>query len=139
MSLSLSLSKQHHQRAETFPRRDDDEEEEEVFFFETTPIYSWWVVCARRERGTSPKRAERERKSIIIFGWRATTCGGVEDQKPKTTTRGANKGDLCFETHRDRPAISPRFDDVKDDDDDDDGEFCFGRERGFKKTLEREV
>ena len=84
---------------------------------------------------------ERERKSIIIFGWRATTCGGVEDQKPKTTTRGANKGDLCFETHRDRPAISPRFDDVKDDDDDDDddGEFCFGRGRGFKKTLEREV
>ena len=83
----------------------------------------------------------RERKSIIIFGWRATTCGGVEDQKPKTTTRGANKGDLCFETHRDRPAISPRFDDVKDDDDDDDddGEFCFGRERGFKTTLEREV
>ena len=62
-------------------------------------------------------------------------------RRPKTQEdkRGARKGDLCFETHLLIDAISsPRFDDVKDDDDDD-GEFCFGRERGFKTTLEREV
>ena len=90
-------------------------------------------MCARREHWGTSKRAERE-KSIIIFGWRALTCGGVEDQKTQEDKSGvARKGDLlCFETHLLIDAISsPRFDDVKDDDDDD-GEFCFGRERGFK-------
>ena len=38
----------------------------------------------------------------------------------------------------DRRDLAAPLDDVKDDDDDD-GEFCFGRERGFKTTLEREV
>ena len=81
----------------------------------------------------------RERKSIIIFGWRALTCGGVEDQKPKKTNAGRVKA-ICASKRIEIDAISPRFDDVKDDDDDDDdGEFCFGRERGFKTTLEREV
>ena len=79
----------------------------------------------------------RERKSIIIFGWRALTCGGVEDQKPKKTNAGRVKA-ICASKRIEIDAISPRFDDVKDDDDDD-GEFCFGRERGFKTTLEREV
>ena len=62
----------------------------------------------------------------------------VSKTKNPRQQRGARKGDLCFETHLLIDAISPRFDDVKDDDDDE-GEFCFGRERGFKKTLEREV
>ena len=79
----------------------------------------------------------RERKSIIIFGWRALTCGGVEDQKPKKTNAGRVKA-ICASKRIEIDAISPRFDDVKDDDDDE-GEFCFGRERGFKTTLEREV
>jgi len=67
----------------------------------------------------------RERKSIIIFGWRRLVA--VSKTKPKTTTRGASA--ICASKRIEIDAISPRFDDVKDDDD---GEFCFGRERGFK-------
>ena len=90
--------------------------------------------CVRVESGGLLKEP-RERKSIIIFGWRAT-CGGVEDQKPKTNA-GRVKA-ICASKRIEIDAISPRFDDVKDDDDDD-GEFCFGRERGFKTTLELEL
>ena len=57
----------------------------------------------------------------------------VSKTKPKTTTRGASA--ICASKRIEIDAISPRFDDVKDDDD---GEFCFGKERGFK-TLELEL
>ena len=93
--------------------------------------------CVRVESGGLLLKEPRERKSIDIFGWRRRRVAVSKTKNPRQQ-RGARKGDLCFETHRGRPAISPRFDDVKDDDDDE-GEFCFGRERGFKKTLEREV
>ncbi len=108
------------------------------FFFETnTPIYSWWLVCARRESGGLHQRAEREEINhhLWVASFDVWRCRRPKTQEDK---RGARKGDLCFETHLLIDAISPRFDDVKDDDDDD-GEFCFGRERGFKTTLEREV
>ena len=111
VSLSLSLSKQQHQRAETFPRRDDEEEEEEVFFFETTPIYSWWVVCARRERGTSPKRAKRERgnQSSSLGGERRRVA--VSKTKNPRQQRGALIKAICASKHieidpRSRPALT---------------------------------
>ena len=91
-------------------------------------------MCARRERGTS-KRAERE--EINHHLWVASDVWRCRRPKPKKTNAGRVKA-ICASKRIEIDAISPRFDDVKDDDDDD-GEFCFGRERGFKTTLEREV
>ena len=97
-------------------------------------------MCARREHWGTSTRAEREEINhhLWVASFDVWRCRRPKTQEDK---RGvARKGDLlCFETHLLIDAISPpRFDDVKDDDDDD-GEFCFGRERGFKTTLEREV
>ena len=87
-------------------------------------------MCARREHWGTSKRAEREEINhhLWVASFDVWRCRRPKTQEDK---RGARKGDLCFETHLLIDAISPRFDDVKDDDDDD-GEFCFGRERGFK-------
>ena len=66
-----------------------------IFFLRPTHQFSirgGW--CVRVESIGGLLKEPRERKSIIIFGWRALTCGGVEDQKPKKTNAGRVKA-IC--------------------------------------------
>ena len=95
LSLSLSLSRNNNNNNNNNNNTNAKKKRFGIFFLRPTHQFSirgGW--CVRVESIGGLLKEPRERKSIIIFGWRALTCGGVEDQKPKKTNAGRVKA-IC--------------------------------------------
>ena len=106
VSLSLSLSRNNTTNA---PKRFRDEtttrRRRRSFFLRPHQfIRGGW--CVRVESGGRLLKEPKEREEINHHLWVASDVWRC--RRPKTQDkRGARKGDLCFETHRDRRDLAP--------------------------------